>query len=189
MIEGASQADVAILVVSARKGEFETGFDRGGQTREHVILAKAVGVKRLILVLNKMDDPTVEWSEERYNACVSRLIPFTKKTGFDTKDVESIPLSAYCGINVLERVSQDVCPWYKGPSLFEMLDNLHIPDRGYNSPLVLPITDKYRDGGIFVAGKIECGRLRKNQLAVVYPLKVDFLQNPSISVTNSMIKA
>ena len=61
MIGGAAQADVAVLVISARKGEFETGFEKGGQTREHAMLAKTAGVKRLCVVINKMDDPTVEW--------------------------------------------------------------------------------------------------------------------------------
>lgn len=65
MISGAAQADIAILVISARKGEFETGFERGGQTREHAMLAKTLGVKRMVVAINKMDDPTVQWSEER----------------------------------------------------------------------------------------------------------------------------
>ncbi|XP_040212873.1 eukaryotic peptide chain release factor GTP-binding subunit ERF3A isoform X4 [Rana temporaria] len=62
MIGGASQADLAVLVISARKGEFETGFEKGGQTREHAMLAKTAGVKHLIVLINKMDDPTVNWS-------------------------------------------------------------------------------------------------------------------------------
>lgn len=65
MISGAAQADVAILVISARKGEFETGFERGGQTREHALLAKTLGVKKMVVVINKMDDATVNWSKER----------------------------------------------------------------------------------------------------------------------------
>ncbi|KAL8215413.1 UNVERIFIED_CONTAM: Eukaryotic peptide chain release factor GTP-binding subunit ERF3A [Gekko kuhli] len=65
MIGGASQADLAVLVISARKGEFETGFEKGGQTREHAMLAKTAGVKHLIVLINKMDDPTVNWSNER----------------------------------------------------------------------------------------------------------------------------
>lgn len=69
MIGGAAQADLAVLVISARKGEFETGFDRGGQTREHAMLAKTAGVKHLVVLVNKMDDPTVEWDEGRYNEC------------------------------------------------------------------------------------------------------------------------
>ena len=66
MIGGAAQADVGILVISARKGEFETGFEKGGQTREHAMLAKTSGVRKMIMVINKMDDPTVQWSKERY---------------------------------------------------------------------------------------------------------------------------
>uniref|UniRef100_A0A3Q2FQ84 G1 to S phase transition 1, like n=1 Tax=Cyprinodon variegatus TaxID=28743 RepID=A0A3Q2FQ84_CYPVA len=66
MIGGASQADLAVLVISARKGEFETGFEKGGQTREHAMLAKTAGVKHLIVLVNKMDDPTVGWSLERW---------------------------------------------------------------------------------------------------------------------------
>ena len=66
-------------VISARKGEFETGFERGGQTREHAMLAKTAGVKHLIVLINKMDDSTVEWSEDRYNECKEKLIPYLKK--------------------------------------------------------------------------------------------------------------
>jgi peptide chain release factor subunit 3 len=83
MIGGASQADVGVLVISARKGEYETGFEKGGQTREHAILAKTQGVNRLIVVVNKMDDPTVEWSEERYKQCTSKLSGFLKGVGYN----------------------------------------------------------------------------------------------------------
>ncbi|KAI0242556.1 translation termination factor GTPase eRF3 [Massospora cicadina] len=65
MLGGASQADVGVLVISARRGEFETGFERGGQTREHAVLAKTAGVNKLFIVINKMDDPTVNWDKER----------------------------------------------------------------------------------------------------------------------------
>jgi peptide chain release factor subunit 3 len=74
MISGAAQADVGILVISARKGEYETGFDKGGQTREHAVLAKMQGINKLVVAINKMDDPTVEWSKERYCTFPSQLI-------------------------------------------------------------------------------------------------------------------
>src|SRR5882757_11296080 len=73
MISGAAQSDVAVLVISARKGEFETGFEKGGQTREHAMLVKTLGVKRLIVVINKMDDPTVNWSKDRYDEILDRV--------------------------------------------------------------------------------------------------------------------
>ncbi len=85
MIGGAAQADVAVLVISARRGEFETGFEKGGQTREHAMLVKTAGVKRLIMVINKMDEPTVAWSKERYDECVNKIVPFLKGVGFDPK--------------------------------------------------------------------------------------------------------
>lgn len=65
MISGAAQADIAVLVISARKGEFETGFEKGGQTREHAMLVKTAGVNKLVVVVNKMDDPTVQWDKTR----------------------------------------------------------------------------------------------------------------------------
>jgi peptide chain release factor subunit 3 len=85
MIGGASQADVGILVISARKGEYETGFEKGGQTREHAVLAKTQGVNKLVVVINKMDDPTVEWSKERYDECTTKLTQFLKSTGYNPK--------------------------------------------------------------------------------------------------------
>lgn len=86
MIGGASQADVGILVISARKGEYETGFEKGGQTREHAMLAKTQGVNKLIIVVNKMDDPTVNWSKERYDECTTKLKTFLRSTGYDPKN-------------------------------------------------------------------------------------------------------
>lgn len=113
MISGAAQADVAILVISARKGEFETGFERGGQTREHIMLVKTAGVSKLIVAINKMDDPTVNWEESRYNEIKDRLIPFIKASGYNPKtDVYFIPVSAYTGVNLKDRVSKSVAPWW-----------------------------------------------------------------------------
>lgn len=89
MISGASQADVGVLVISARKGEFETGFDRGGQTREHAMLAKTLGLQKLIILVNKMDDSTVNWSQERFDEIEGKLSPFLKKTGFNLQKGQS----------------------------------------------------------------------------------------------------
>jgi peptide chain release factor subunit 3 len=80
MIGGAAQADIAVLVISTRRGEFETGFEKGGQTREHAMLAKTLGVNKLVVVMNKMDDPTVDWSQERFDECKSKLTPYVKRT-------------------------------------------------------------------------------------------------------------
>ena len=113
MISGAAQADVAVLVISARKGEFETGFDRGGQTREHVMLVKTVGVSKVVVVVNKMDDPTVNWDQARYNEIKDKLVPFIKVAGFNPKDVSFIPISGYTGLNLKDPVPASICSWWK----------------------------------------------------------------------------
>ena len=114
MISGAAQADVAILVISARKGEFETGFEKGGQTREHIMLVKTAGVNKIIVVINKMDDTTVNWQKSRFEEIRDKLIPFVRAAGFNPKtDVTFIPVSAYTGANLKERVSKSVCTWWE----------------------------------------------------------------------------
>lgn len=113
MISGAAQADVAVLVISARKGEFETGFERGGQTREHVMLVKTVGVSKVVVVINKMDDITVNWEEARYNEIKDKLVPFIKAAGFNPKDITFIPISGYVGINLKDPIPASLCTWWK----------------------------------------------------------------------------
>ncbi|XP_023645410.1 eukaryotic peptide chain release factor GTP-binding subunit ERF3A isoform X4 [Capsella rubella] len=172
MISGASQADIGVLVISARKGEFETGFERGGQTREHVLLAKTFGLSKLIIVVNKMDDPTVRWSKERYDEIEQKIVPFLKASGYNTKkDVVFLPISGLMGINMDTRMGQDVCPWWSGPSFFEVLDSIEIPPRDPNGPFRMPIIDKFRDMGTVVMGKVESGSIREGDSLVVMPNK------------------
>lgn len=114
MIAGAAQADVAVLVISARKGEFETGFEKGGQTREHIMLVKTAGVQKVIIVINKMDDPTVEWSQERYDEIKDKLTPFVRSAGFNLKnDITFLPVSAYTGVNMKDRADKKYMPWWE----------------------------------------------------------------------------
>ncbi|EGD75654.1 eukaryotic polypeptide chain release factor 3 [Salpingoeca rosetta] len=171
MISGAAQADVGVLVISARKGEFETGFDRGGQTREHAMLAKTAGVKHLIIVINKMDDITVEWSEDRFNECRKKLMPFLKATGFKKDDLTFIPVSGLTGANLKDRADSSVCGWYSGPSLIEFLDELPPIPRLLKHPVRMPITEKYKDMGTVVMGKVQSGYIRKGQKLIMMPNK------------------
>jgi peptide chain release factor subunit 3 len=114
MISGAAQADVALLVISARKGEFETGFEKGGQTREHIMLVKTAGVSKVIVLINKMDDPTVNWDKARYEEIKEKLTPFVRGAGFHIKtDVSWLPVSGYTGANLKDRVSKSVCSWWE----------------------------------------------------------------------------
>ncbi|KAF8974748.1 eukaryotic polypeptide chain release factor 3 [Flammula alnicola] len=173
MISGAAQADIAILVISARKGEFETGFERGGQTREHIMLVKTAGVSKVIVVINKMDDATVNWDKVRYDEIKDKLTPFIKAAGFNPKtDVTFIPVSAYTGVNLKDRVPKSICTWFDGPSFLEHLDHMPMVDRKVNAPLMMPVSEKYKDMGTIVVGKIESGRLRKGDSLVLMPNKV-----------------
>jgi peptide chain release factor subunit 3 len=172
MIGGASQADVGILVISARKGEYETGFERGGQTREHAMLAKTQGVNKLIVAVNKMDDPTVEWSQERYTECTSKLSQFLKGTGYNLKnDVYFLPIAAQQMKGIKTRIPKEDAPWWEGPSLLEYLDSMKALERKVNAPFMLPVNGKYRDLGTMVEGKIEAGVVKKGMNMIMMPNK------------------
>lgn len=173
MIGGASQADVGILVISARKGEYETGFEKGGQTREHALLAKTQGVNKMIVVVNKMDDPTVGWDKERYDLCVKNISTFLKAIGYNIKqEVIFMPVSGYTGAGLKERVNPKDCPWYKGPALLEYLDNMTHVDRRINAPFMLPIASKMKDLGTIVEGKIASGHIKKNTSTLLMPNRI-----------------
>ncbi|CAI4058368.1 hypothetical protein SKDZ_04G3850 [Saccharomyces kudriavzevii ZP591] len=172
MIGGASQADVGVLVISARKGEYETGFERGGQTREHALLAKTQGVNKMVVVVNKMDDATVNWSKERYDQCVGNVSNFLKAIGYNIKtDVAFMPVSGYSGANLKNRVDPKECSWYTGPTLLEYLDTMNHVDRHVNAPFMLPIAAKMKDLGTIVEGKIESGHIKKGQSTLLMPNK------------------
>ena len=186
MIQGASQADVGMLVISARKGEFETGFDRGGQTREHAMLAKTLGVSFLVVVVNKMDEPTVQWKKERFDECVMKIRPFLKSCGFVIKkEVKFIPISGLGGANVKDEVQPSVCPWWKecyttgennttSPTLLGLLDSLEIKDRKPDAPLRIPVLDRYTDRGTIAMGKVESGTVRPGMKVIVMPTRTTY---------------
>ena len=173
MISGATQADVAILVVSARKGEFETGFEKGGQTREHATLVKTLGIKRLVVAINKMDDSTVLWSKARYDEIIEKLTPFLKNNGYNIqKEVTFIPISGFTGLNIKDQVPKTVCPWIENTqSLLSYLDSMPSFERKVDGPLIMQITGKCKDMGTMADGKIESGRLSKGDNVLIMPTK------------------
>lgn len=95
MIMGAALADIGGLVISARKGEFEAGFEKEGQTREHAQLAKSLGVQKLVIIVNKMDD--CNWSKARWDEIQEGLIPFLKATGYSEEDCIWVPIAGITG--------------------------------------------------------------------------------------------
>ncbi|XP_055595652.1 eukaryotic peptide chain release factor GTP-binding subunit ERF3A isoform X2 [Uranotaenia lowii] len=188
MIGGAAQADLAVLVISARKGEFETGFDRGGQTREHAMLAKTAGVKHLVVLVNKMDDPTVNWDLDRYNECKDKILPYLKKLGFNpAKDLTFMPVSGLTGMGLREQIDESICPWYRGSAFIPFIDELPSLNRKTDGPFIMPIVDKYKDMGTVLMGKVESGLAKKGTNLLVMPnrtqVSVDQLWSDDEEVT------
>jgi elongation factor 1-alpha len=169
MITGASQADAAILVVSARKGEFEAGMSLEGQTREHALLARTMGINQLIVAVNKMDATEPPYSEKRYREIVEVLSKFLKSIGYDVSKIPFIPVSAWTGENLIERSPN--MPWYKGPVLVEALDLLEVPPKPIEKPLRLPIQDVYSISGVgtVAVGRVETGVLKTGDRVVIMP--------------------
>jgi len=170
MITGASQADCAVLVVSAKKGEFETGVAPGGQTREHAFLLMTLGVGQLVVAVNKMDDPTVNWSQERYEEIKKEVSELLKRIGFRVEKVPFVPTSAWLGDNVTKRSER--MPWYKGPTLYEALDQaFEVPPKPVDKPLRIPIQDVYSITGVGTVpvGRVETGVLKVGDRVVFMP--------------------
>jgi len=160
MITGTSQADAAVLVIATPTGEFEAGIAKNGQTREHALLAFTLGVKQMIVALNKMDDKSVNWGQARYDEIVKEVSSFVKKIGYNPEKIPFVPISGWHGDNMLEKSTN--LPWYKGPTLLEALDNVQEPKRPTEKPLRVPLQDVYKIGGIGTVpvGRVETGILK-----------------------------
>ncbi len=162
MITGSSQADAAFLVVSAGEGIM-------AQTKEHVWLAKTLGVGQLCVLLNKMD--VVKFDEKKFNEVKADLSKLVQTAGYKLDQVNFIPISAYNGDNVVNK-SQNMA-WYKGPTVREQFDLFKEPEKPVNLPLRLPIQDVYSISGIGVVpvGKVETGRMKVGDKVIVVPAR------------------
>lgn len=170
MITGTAQADVAILVVNATKGEFETGFELGGQTREHAILARSLGVTQLIVAVNKMD--TVDWLETRYNDITKKLGQFLKQVGYKENDISFIPCSGLSGVNLTGRIPEPKLEtWYKGSTLEEQIDKFKVVTRSIDKPFRLCVGDIFKGmgSGFSVTGRIVTGSVQPGDRLLVLP--------------------
>jgi peptide chain release factor subunit 3 len=136
------------------------------------MLVKTAGVRHLIVVVNKMDDPTVEWDEGRFNEIRDKLTPYLRKCGFNPRtDIFFIPVSGLTGYN-LKDSSRELCPWYEGPGLIQYLDSLPAVSRMNDGPVRLPIVDRYKDMGTIVLGKVESGVISRGQVLTMMPNKL-----------------
>ncbi|XP_046563265.1 elongation factor 1-alpha, somatic form-like [Haliotis rubra] len=188
MITGTSQADCAVLIVAASTGEFEAGISKNGQTREHALLAYTLGVKQIIVGVNKIDNTEPPYSETRFLEIVSEVKTYLKKVGFDPKSVAIVPISGWHGDNMLD-VSPNM-PWYKGwttektiektqikasgKTLFDALDSIVPPTRPIKKPLRLPLQDVYKIGGIGTVpvGRVETGVLKPGMVVTFVPVNI-----------------
>ncbi len=162
MITGTSQADAAVLCVAANDGV-------NAQTKEHAFLARVLGVKQLIVNVNKMDISGVDWSQDKYNSVVGEVTELLTLAGFNPTDIPFIPCSAFDGDNVYNK--SDNTSWYSGPTLFEAIDAIEMPPKPTDRPLRLPIQDVYKISGIGTVpvGKIETGILNAGKTVVFNP--------------------
>jgi elongation factor 1-alpha len=169
MITGASQADGAILFCSARRGEFEAGIGPGGQTREHAFLAFTLGVRQLIIAINKMDDVSVNWNEERFNEIKNEVSRMLKMVGYKVEKFPFVPTSGWTGDNLVKASTN--MPWYKGPTLINALDTFEVPPKPTNKPLRIPIQDVYSITGIGTVpvGRVETGTIKENDVVIFMP--------------------
>jgi len=167
MITGASEADVAILVVSTKSGETEAATDPGGQAREHAFLSRTLGVGQITVALNKMDDSN--YSEARYKEVKETVEKMLRLVGYNTTKINFIPVSGWKGDNLVKK--SENMPWYKGPTLSEALDMFEPPEKPTGKPLRIPIQDVYTITGVGTVpvGRVETGVLRANEKVIVMP--------------------
>ncbi|RYE83110.1 MAG: translation elongation factor EF-1 subunit alpha, partial [Methanosarcinales archaeon] len=174
MITGTSQADVAMLVVPAAGGEFEAGISKEGQIREHALLAFTLGVKQMIVAVNKMD--TCDYSEARYTEIKKEVGAYLEKVGYKLDNpknpINFVPISGFVGENMLEKSA--LMPWYKGPCLVEALDEMREPKRPSDLPLRLPLQDVYKIGGIGTVpvGRVETGIIKPGMSVTFGPVGI-----------------
>jgi elongation factor 1 alpha-like protein len=171
MITGAAAADVGIVVIAATIGEFEAGFDGGGQTREHIILARGLGVSQLIVAVNKLD--TTEWSEQRFLEIRSKIEPFLLQCGFVAKRIQFVPISGLTGANVNSKLGvNNLYAWYKGSTLLEAMDEFQPAPRNVDKPLRIVVNDVYTEGnkGVTVRCRVVQGVVQVGDKVVGLPI-------------------
>jgi elongation factor 1 alpha-like protein len=168
MIGGASEADFAVLVIDASEGEFEAGLQ--GQTKEHALLVRSMGVSRIILAVNKMD--RMNWSWERFQEIQQQMLAFLTTAGFKEENISIVPCSGLEGDNILKRITSPQASWYSGLTLVEELDKSEPITRALDKPLrmsISDISDESIQNPLCVSGRIDAGSLQVGDQIVVMP--------------------
>jgi len=168
MISGASQADLAVLVIDASTNSFEAGLR--GQTKEHAMLVRSMGVQRLIVAVNKMD--ACEWSQDRFKEIQQQMTAFLASANFSSKSVSFVPCAGLTGDNVVVPVDSAKAPWYKGSTLIQELDHAEPTKRLLEKPLRMTISEVFSsspNNPISVSGKVDAGSLQVGDKVKILP--------------------
>ena len=168
MIAGATQADFAILVIDASTGNYESGLK--GQTKEHALLARSIGVQRLVVAVNKLD--TVDWSQNRFDEISQQISAFLTSAGFLPKNLAFVPCAGLTGENIVRKSDETKASWYTGPTLVSLLESSEPVTRALEKPLRLTIDDIFRGGvqnSLSVSGRIDAGSIQTSDVIQVMP--------------------
>ncbi|KAK9352063.1 hypothetical protein V1523DRAFT_415088 [Lipomyces doorenjongii] len=171
MIAGASEADFAVLVIDSSPNAFEAGFIQSGQTKEHALLVRSLGVQRIIVAVNKLDN--AKWSEFRFDEVKETLLAFLSAAGFSESQTTFVPCSGLSGDNIVKRSTRPELSWYNDRSLLEELENLTTVERDIGAPLQLSITDVFKGGNsssaISITGRINAGNIQVGETVLAVP--------------------
>jgi len=190
MISGTASADCGLLVVAATTGEFEAGFAKGGggngsasdrtcgQTREHIVLSRGLGVTQFVVAVNKLDAADPAWSKDRFEYIQSLVLDYLKENGFKEARIKFVPVSGLTGVNVSKegKVEDEegwkaLRKWYTGPTLVEALDSFVPAKREFEKPLRVIVTDVSSEGkNVTVRGRVVQGFVRMGDGVVVLPV-------------------
>merc|ERR1719264_996210 len=172
------------LIIASGTGEFEAGISKNGQTREHALLAYTLGVKQLIVAVNKMDSTEPPYSQARFEEIQKEVSGFIKKVGYNPVAVAFVPISGWHGDNMIEASTN--MSWYKGwaverkegkasgMTLLEAMDSIIPPSRPTDKPLRLPLQDVYKIGGIGTVpvGRVETGVIKPGMVVTFAPVNL-----------------
>merc|ERR1711872_1087261 len=170
MITGTSQADCAVLIVASSTGEFEAGISKNGQTREHCLLAFTLGVKQMIVAVNKIDNTEPPYSEQRFKEISKEISSYVKKVGYNPKKIAIIPWYKGWAQETSAKKPKPV----EGKTLLEAVNSIEAPERPVSKPLRLPLQDVYKIGGIGTVpvGRVETGTLKPGMVCTFAPAMV-----------------
>ncbi|BAE57468.1 unnamed protein product [Aspergillus oryzae RIB40] len=168
MIAGASQADFAVLVIDSGTGNFESGLK--GQTKEHALLVRSMGVQRIIVAVNKMD--SVQWNKDRYDEIEQQVSAFLTTAGFQAKNIAFVPCSGISGDNVTKRSEDPNVSWYTGRTLIEELEATEPYSHALDKPLRMTIGDVFRgsvQNPLSISGRLDAGSLQVGDQILTMP--------------------